>query len=107
MPRDAPSPQDGVEYDPDSEVYSTEYTDWAHPPSEVVVDALTTITDTDVIDLPPLHDVIDPDSLDTLFRPTIQGAHHREGNISFTYCGHHVAVKSYGRIEIRPITDSS
>ena len=43
----------------------------------------------------PLHDAVDPDALNRLFRLT--GA---PGSVTFQYCGHDVTVDSTGDVEL-------
>ncbi|PGF14645.1 hypothetical protein CP556_20700 [Natrinema sp. CBA1119] len=47
---------------------------------------------------PPLHSVIDPDALNSLFQSTASASLEREGSISFTYCGYNVHVDSNANI---------
>lgn len=66
--------------------------------SERVVELVAEQTDTDPVDLPRLHDRVDPDALDTLFTPT-----HREpvfGEVHFTYYGHRVSISYDGEVVI-------
>lgn len=48
----------------------------------------------------PLTDVVDPDALDVLFAPTADGTPRTNGRITFRYCGHQVAVRADGHIEV-------
>lgn len=49
--------------------------------------------------LTPLYEVVDPDSLDSLFSPTTTGERDR-GRIAFRYNGHVVSVGGDGRIDL-------
>lgn len=64
-------------------------------PSTAVVQAISETTGIDVLDLPPLNNVIDPDSLDGLFsgRDTI-------GSVNFEYAGHHITVHADRTVDI-------
>ena len=55
----------------------------------------------------PLHEVIDPDSLDALFANRVDGAPRASGTVSFTYCGYAVTVDGDGSVtlERRPSSD--
>lgn len=48
-------------------------------PSVAVVEAVAEATDVDPVNLPPLHDAIDTDALDTLF------IDHADGVLAFEY----------------------
>lgn len=65
-----------------------------------IVLALERITDTDVHDLDRLHETVDPEALDDLFRPQPDGSPRDTGLVSFTYAGYVVTVNATGRIEI-------
>lgn len=62
--------------------------------SEQVVETVANHSNTDALDLPPLFDTLDPDSLDTLIRGMT------DGKVSFDYAGYHVTVNSHGTIEV-------
>lgn len=51
---------------------------------------------------PPLHDVVDPDTLDRLFAPTRDGVGIPEGRVVFPYRGHEVTLHADGRVTIGP-----
>lgn len=56
-----------------------------------VIRAVAAHRNVDPIELPPLYDWINPDSLDALFEPTRRNS-PRRGRLEFTYDGHAVAV---------------
>lgn len=64
------------------------------PVSERVVRRVAARTGRDPLDLPVLHDLVDPDALDTL----VEGM--ADGQVSFTYAGHEVTVTSDGEISL-------
>ena len=73
------------------------------PPSEAVIDAVATASETDAIELAdefgPLYNAIDPSALDALF--------DREdaiGTVRFRYAGYHIVVDHDGRIELTDAT---
>jgi hypothetical protein len=74
--------------------------------SEVVVFALAAIADTEPEALRPLNESIDPDALDSLFAPTIDGRPRASGEVTFTHDGFSVTVGQGGEIRIRSITDA-
>lgn len=51
-------------------------------------------------EIPPLHDVVDPDALNAVFSPTRRGTPRNSGRVEFTYCGHEVVVRSDGRVHV-------
>ena len=56
----------------------------------------------------PLHTVIDPESLDSLFAPRSDGRQRATGTVSFRYCGYIVCVDSEGTVTLEEeSTDSS
>lgn len=63
-----------------------------------VVSAVADRAGVDPIALPPLHDVVDPGALDSLF------VRDADGFIEFRYHGYDVVVRSDGRVETRDQT---
>ncbi len=61
-------------------------------PSEAVVQATAALTNTPVLDLDPLYDVIDPDHLDGLFDDSSTHSLDEERTMEFSYNGCQVAV---------------
>jgi len=55
--------------------------------SRSVIEAVAATTDTSPIDLPPLYDAIDPDSLDAITESATPGT-----TIDFEYCGVTITV---------------
>lgn len=64
------------------------------PVSEQVVQSVANQANTDSLELPPLFDTLDPDSLDALIRVM------DKGEVSFDYAGYNITVTSQGAIEI-------
>lgn len=79
-----------VSYDPENDNVVTQ-----------VVMAVAAIRDVDVGELYPLHAVVDPQGLRTLFDPSGVGHHMSEGSVTFPYEGFEVTVR-YGRIRLEP-----
>ncbi|MBV0926399.1 hypothetical protein KTS45_19510 [Halomicroarcula limicola] len=69
--------------------------------SEQIVYRVATATNSDVTELPPLHDSIDPNALET----TVEGM--SGGAISFRYAGHEVTVAQDGTISLEEQPTSS
>ncbi|WP_158055913.1 HalOD1 output domain-containing protein [Halorussus halophilus] len=91
-----------LEQDASAGVYHAQY-DWTSPEplSTVVVRLVAAITDTDPLELEPLRDRVDPDALDELFAPTVDGRPRAVGQVTFPLAGHQVVVSGEGEIEIR------
>lgn len=68
------------------------------PPSETIVMAVADAKGCAPTDLPPLHDVIDPDALDSLFADTLDGRIRSGGRLTFRYCDCDVAVLGWGKV---------
>lgn len=68
------------------------------PLSETVVMAVAHAKGRAPTDLPPLHDVIDPDALDALFADTLDGRTRSGGHLTFEYCNCDVAVLGRGKV---------
>ena len=66
---------------------------------ERIVDAVASHSDTDPLDLSPLHEAIDADALDSLFH---EGS---SGSVRFQYAGRTVTVDSEGSVDVarRPV----
>ena len=62
--------------------------------SEQVVQTVANQSDTDALDLPPLFNTLDPDSLDTLIREM------DEGMVSFDYAGYNISVNTNGGVDV-------
>lgn len=65
------------------------------PLSHAVVEVVADAENVDPTELEtPLHEVINPDALDTLFKSTADGSPRPRGKLIFEYCGHTVSVTS-------------
>lgn len=72
--------------------------------SVAVLEAVADTTGTDIMDIEtPLAEVIDPDCLESLWRPVNGIPRDSNGSISFDYFGCRVTVKSDGSVEARSI----
>lgn len=67
--------------------------------SEVVVATISELKGVDPTTLRPLHEVVDPEALDTVFR---DGA----GRVSFEYEGYAVTVDNESGVEASPLAES-
>lgn len=69
--------------------------------SERVIDRIADHRGVDPLDLEtPLHEVVDPDALDTLFAPTSRGSPRPTGRVTFPYEDCQVAVESDGTVHV-------
>ncbi|WP_276261483.1 HalOD1 output domain-containing protein [Haloglomus litoreum] len=67
------------------------------PVAEAVVEATSTVTGRDPLDMEPLFDVVDPDALETL----VAGPAGSAGvSVSFQFEGRQITVQRGGRIHI-------
>jgi hypothetical protein len=60
--------------------------------SEAVIRAVADVVEDDPARLTPLYDIIDPDALDRLFRPTPSVTRNVESSVCFTMAGCKVVV---------------
>jgi len=67
--------------------------------SEKVIADVAEREDVSPMDLTPLHEIVDPDALDTLFQPTPNAA-RMDGDVSFQYCGYRVTAHADGHVEL-------
>lgn len=65
------------------------------PPSEAVLQAIADAEGTDVIELPPLYEAVDPEALDAVFDG------RAFGSIAFDYHGYSVTVNQNAVVSIR------
>ncbi|WP_458206671.1 HalOD1 output domain-containing protein [Haladaptatus sp. NG-SE-30] len=71
------------------------------PISEEIVEAVATLDGTEPQELAILADYVNPDSLDALFRPLMDGTpRDTNGHVRFVYDEYHVSVASDGTITI-------
>jgi len=69
--------------------------------SAAVVRAVAAASNTAAIDLPPLYDTVDPDTLDSLFP-----AGADDGELRFDYAGYAVVVGANGTVALHETADS-
>ena len=62
-----------------------------------VVSAVADVEGTDPVELPPLYDAIDPDSLNKLFASGSESVNR----ISFDYAGYSIVVEATGTVRVR------
>lgn len=77
--------------------------DWGseEPLGTYIVQRMAERTQVDSTGVPEsLYGCIDPDALEDLFRPLVDGTPRRNGEVTFTFAGHYVTASSDGTIEI-------
>lgn len=70
-------------------------------PSETLVIAVADIADVHPLELDPLYDTVDPDSVDEFVRSG--GSPDVDGRLEFTFADHRVTVHASGLLEVRPV----
>lgn len=76
--------------------------DWATVmPSTAIVETVGSASDTEVLELGPLYDAIDPDAIDSLCADGAEG-HSDTVSISFVFQERGVTVRSDGRVTVYP-----
>lgn len=71
--------------------------------STAVVRAVSALEGVDPRSLRPLAEVLDPESLDSLFAPTHDDTPRRGGRVSFVYAGYEIAVENAEFLTLDPI----
>ncbi|WP_415383466.1 HalOD1 output domain-containing protein [Halosimplex sp. TS25] len=103
-------PVDGlepIEYDDETDVYQAGFDSGEIPPSHAVVKIVSEIGETQPTDFEPLYSAIDPQALDRLC--TRHPLDSQEGDcvVEFAYLDYRVRVKSYGYIEVQPVSGAT
>jgi len=81
-------------------VVDTQYRkDGSETPAKVIIDAVAEAANVEPVELPPLYEFIDPDSLNTLFQQH-EGAVDSEAVLSFRIDHWNVFVRADGRIRV-------
>lgn len=93
-----------VSYDPTTETYRATADATAIDPSIAIIQMMAHICETDPTQLDPLYEAIDPDVLDQISTETVYGHRANDRYVQFTYLDHRVTVKSYGLIEVEPLS---
>ncbi len=75
--------------------------------TEAVVLAVADAVDADPLTLEPLHDCVDPDALDQLFRSADDHADSVRGRVEFRYADCDIAVHASGRVVATPVNPAS
>ena len=73
--------------------------------STAVVRAVSAVEGREVLDLPPLATVIDPDALDMLFATNGTGEPKSGGHLSLIYSQSRVTIENGEYLTIQPISD--
>lgn len=85
-----------AEYDATTEAYRASLGSAVDtPPTWAIIALASIVNQTDPLDMAPLYEVIDPDSLETLFRTASTGC-----RIEFMYAGLDVSLTSDGELVV-------
>lgn len=68
--------------------------------TQAVVRAMSTETQTDPLELPPLYPVVDPDALDALFAAPSESSARPSCTVVFEYYGREIRVNATGAIQV-------
>ena len=92
-----------VRFDPETQTYHVTF-DWnrEEPISTAITHAIAEIEGEEPERIPSLSAVVNPDALDALFQPKLDGTPRSNGHISFEFASYHVTVYNDGEIEIAP-----
>lgn len=102
MSDDADPDDRSGERDSESEAVRKKY-DWSTvAPSTAVVETVSDVTDTDVLELRSLYDSVDPDAIDKLCRDELTAGSDTV-SISFEFEELNVTVRSDGGLTVSPI----
>ncbi|RQG89635.1 hypothetical protein EA473_21720 [Natrarchaeobius chitinivorans] len=80
-------------------LYRLEYDSSADRPSLAVVAAVADISQTDPVELAPLHSAVDTDALENLVQPS-NGSSRNKRRVSFQFAGYKISVSSEGIVEV-------
>lgn len=86
-----------------SGLYHTRH-DWSSPHSlsTTVTVAVAAVVGTTPLDIESLHRSLNPEALDDLYEPRLDGSPYRPGHVSLSLAGHDVTIHSDGLIVIHP-----
>lgn len=74
-------------------------------PIEAVIWAVASIANRKRVTLPPIHETIEPDCLDMIFCPTVEGLTRTDGAVTFPFADYHVTVTADGDVHVGPIEE--
>lgn len=93
-----------VEYEAETDSYRAKFESTEIDPSMAVVQVMAHVTDTDPLQLDPLYESVDTELINRLCTRSTYGRREGDRSIEFTYLGFEVIVKSYGIIEVEPVS---
>ncbi|GAA0250199.1 HalOD1 output domain-containing protein [Haladaptatus pallidirubidus] len=86
----------------DDDTHQTEFDPLTDTVSEELITAIATLNDADPAELALLAEFIDPEALDALFGPQMDGTpRDTDGHVVFNYDTYHVRIDSNGKISLR------
>ncbi|WP_227355882.1 HalOD1 output domain-containing protein [Haladaptatus salinisoli] len=86
----------------DHDTHRTEFDPSTDSASEELITAIATLNDADPAELALLAEFVDPEALDALFGPQMDGTpRDTTGHVVFNYDAYHVRIDSNGKISLR------
>jgi hypothetical protein len=73
--------------------------------SEALLASVANVTGRDLLELPPLYDVVDPEALDTLFSRPRDGEARTDRRLDIEYAECLITVRSRGVVLVTPTND--
>jgi len=82
--------------------YTAEFDQFDRRPTDAIMDAVSKATGTDLMELPSLYSVVDPDALDQLLLGFGVRAGNNDGAVSFDYTDCRITLKAAGVVIVEP-----
>lgn len=87
-----------------TDTFYTEFDPLTDSISEELIKSVAMLKNTDPAELALLADFIDPEALDALFKPQVDGTpRETDGRVEFDFEGYHVTVDNAGSINLRRV----
>lgn len=92
---------ESFEYYAEEDIYQALFSTTDEFASTAIVSAVAAASDTDPLDMDPLHATVDTDALDSLV--TTRRAAVGDLHVTFEYQEYEVTTSSYGRLKVKPL----
>lgn len=102
MSRRQPDVTDSIEFDPETNTYQASFDSRFIDPSVAVIHVMAEICETELSELDPLYEAVDPDTIDQFCLNPKDGRGDGAEGMDFVYLDHEIALKREGEIEITP-----
>lgn len=96
---------DSIEYHAEEDIYQARFSATDEVASTAVICVVAAASDTDPLDMEPLHPTVDTDALDSLITP--RRAALGDLHLTFEYQGYEVTASSCGSIKVKPLHAST